>query len=64
MLSICPKCGSREIRPLGVGTQRLENEIKKMFPMSKIKRLDRDSIKKKEIIRIWLAILIKEKLIY
>lgn len=48
MLSICPKCGSREIRPLGVGTQRLENEIKKMFPMSKIKRLDRDSIKKKE----------------
>jgi primosomal protein N' (replication factor Y) len=48
MLSVCPKCGSREIRPLGVGTQRLENEIKKMFPMSKIKRLDRDSIKKKE----------------
>jgi len=48
MLNICPKCGSREMRPLGVGTQRLENEIKKMFPMSKIKRVDRDSIKKKE----------------
>ncbi|MEA2021833.1 MAG: primosomal protein N' [Candidatus Caldatribacteriota bacterium] len=48
MLNICPKCGSREMRPLGVGTQRLENEIKKMFPMSKIKRVDRDTIKKKE----------------
>jgi len=44
----CPKCGSKEMRPLGIGTQRLENEIKKMFPLSKIIRLDRDSVKEKK----------------
>jgi len=44
---ICGKCGSKDIRPLGMGTQKLESEIKKMFPRAKIKRLDRDSLIKK-----------------
>jgi len=45
MLHVCPKCGSKEIRTLGIGTQQLEDEIKKMFTRSHIKRLDRDIIK-------------------
>lgn len=44
---ICGKCGSKDVRPLGMGTQKLESEIKKMFPRAKIKRLDRDSLIKK-----------------
>lgn len=40
----CAKCGSKEIRPLGMGTQKLESEIRKMFTRAEIKRLDRDSL--------------------
>jgi len=45
---VCSQCGSKDIRPLGIGTQRLESEIKKMFPRAKINRLDRDSIIERE----------------
>ena len=41
---VCARCGRKDIRPLGMGTQKLESEIKKMFPRAKIKRLDRDSL--------------------
>ena len=41
---VCAKCGSKEIRPLGMGTQKLESEIKKMFTRAEIRRLDRDSL--------------------
>jgi len=44
VMDVCAKCGSKDIRPLGMGTQKLESEIKKMFPRAKIKRLDRDSL--------------------
>ncbi|MDD5013776.1 MAG: primosomal protein N' [Atribacterota bacterium] len=44
IMDICAKCGSKNIRPLGMGTQKLESEIKKMFPLAKIKRLDQDSL--------------------
>ncbi|HZK40647.1 MAG TPA: primosomal protein N' [Atribacterota bacterium] len=42
--NVCAKCGSKEIRPLGMGTQKLESEIRKMFTRSEIRRLDRDSL--------------------
>lgn len=41
---VCAKCGSKEIRPLGMGTQKLESEIRKMFTRAEIRRLDRDSL--------------------
>ncbi|KUK55937.1 MAG: Primosomal protein N [Atribacteria bacterium 34_128] len=41
---VCAKCGSKEIRPLGMGTQKLESEIRKMFTQAEIRRLDRDSL--------------------
>ena len=44
IMDICAKCSSKNIRPLGMGTQKLESEIKKMFPLAKIKRLDQDSL--------------------
>lgn len=43
VMEVCTKCGSKEIRPLGMGTQKLESEIKKMFTRAEIRRLDRDS---------------------
>lgn len=44
VMDVCTKCGSKEIRPLGMGTQKLESEIRKMFTRAKIRRLDRDSL--------------------
>lgn len=41
---VCAKCGSKEIRPLGMGTQKLESEIRKMFTRAEIRRLDQDSL--------------------
>jgi len=37
---VCAKCGSKEVRPLGMGTQKLESEIRKMFTRAEIRRLD------------------------
>ncbi len=48
VMKVCSKCGSKDIRPLGMGTQKLESEIKKMFPRTKIRRLDRDSLIKND----------------
>src|SRR5205085_5009422 len=42
MPSVCDHCGSRNIRGLGMGTQRLEAMVKKLWPSSKVLRLDSD----------------------
>ena len=39
----CPDCGSYFLTPLGWGTERLEEEIKKFFPSARIARMDRDT---------------------
>lgn len=39
----CPQCGSEKITGLGMGTQRVAEEIKKLFPKARIARLDTDS---------------------
>jgi primosomal protein N' (replication factor Y) len=38
----CPACGSLRIRPLGIGTQRVEEFVRREFPGMKVERLDRD----------------------
>lgn len=42
----CDSCNSVNLRKVWVGTQQIENEIKKFFPDKKIFRFDTDSIKK------------------
>ena len=43
----CPACQSDQIVPLGLGTQRLEQGLQRLFPEEKIIRIDRDSTRKK-----------------
>ncbi len=43
MPSICDHCGSRNIRALGMGTQRLEGIVKKLWPSARVLRLDSDA---------------------
>lgn len=39
---ICPNCRGTSIKFFGTGTQRVEREIKKLFPQAKISRIDKD----------------------
>ena len=43
MPSVCDHCGSRNIRGLGMGTQRLESMVKKLWPRARVLRLDSDA---------------------
>jgi primosomal protein N' (replication factor Y) (superfamily II helicase) len=45
MPSVCDHCGSRNIRGLGMGTQRLETMVKKLWPRARVLRLDSDAAK-------------------
>jgi len=42
MPAVCDFCGSRNIRGLGMGTQRLEGMVKKLWPTARVLRLDSD----------------------
>ena len=42
MPSVCDYCGSRNIRALGLGTQRLEGMVKRLWPQARVLRLDSD----------------------
>lgn len=43
----CPSCGSPYIANFGVGTQKIEQMTKKLFPSCRILRMDLDTTKKK-----------------
>lgn len=43
----CPSCGSNYVKHFGVGTERVEEEIKKYFPEAKTIRMDFDTTRKK-----------------
>jgi primosomal protein N' (replication factor Y) (superfamily II helicase) len=42
---ICPSCQEKTLEILGLGTERVEREIKKLFGNIEVARLDRDTIK-------------------
>ena len=41
----CPSCGSRYIKSFGIGTERVEEEVRNLFPSARVVRLDRDVMK-------------------
>jgi primosomal protein N' (replication factor Y) len=45
--ALCPACGSARIKQLGVGTQRVEEEVRAALPRAKVIRLDRDAVRAK-----------------
>jgi primosomal protein N' (replication factor Y) len=42
--SVCPKCSSEHLYFLGVGSERVEEELHRAFPAARIARLDRDTV--------------------
>ncbi|TMF30058.1 MAG: primosomal protein N' [Chloroflexi bacterium] len=54
MPAVCDHCGSRNIRALGMGTQRLEGMVKKLWPQARVLRLDSDAARGPDsYFRIW-----------
>jgi primosomal protein N' (replication factor Y) len=43
----CGDCKKEELRPLGLGTERIEAALEDLFPAAKIARIDRDSVRRK-----------------
>ncbi len=50
----CPQCGSKRIKFLGVGTQKLEEEAKAAFPGARLLRWDSDTTGRRDSHRIIL----------
>jgi primosomal protein N' (replication factor Y) len=54
MPSVCDHCGSRDIRALGMGTQRLEGMVKRLWPRARVLRLDSDVARGPDsYLRVW-----------
>lgn len=43
----CPSCAGHRLEPQGVGTERLEEELREAFPQARIARMDRDTTSRK-----------------
>ena len=48
MLTHCPECGSHKLTYAGTGTQRIADELKKLYPTARILRMDNDTTRGKE----------------
>jgi primosomal protein N' (replication factor Y) len=51
----CPDCGNLDLRPVGQGTERIEQVLKQLFPDTGIVRIDRDSTRRKGAMDALLA---------
>ena len=43
----CPKCCEKSLKDLGVGTEKIEEELKEIFPTSRVLRMDIDTTSRK-----------------
>ncbi|MBN1797134.1 MAG: primosomal protein N' [Spirochaetales bacterium] len=46
--SVCPKCNSLDVGYLGFGTELIEEQMAVLFPQLTVKRVDTDTVKKKQ----------------
>ncbi|MDQ7049681.1 MAG: primosomal protein N' [Enterobacterales bacterium] len=44
----CPQCSGQQMVPVGLGTERLEESVQQIFSHAKIRRIDRDTTRKKQ----------------
>ena len=46
-IKVCPECNSSKVKYFGTGTQKLEDEVHKLFPDASTIRMDIDTVSKK-----------------
>lgn len=57
----CPNCKEDAIRSFGLGTEKIEEETKKLFPYARIIRMDRDTTTKKNSHETYIKMIEKEE---
>jgi primosomal protein N' (replication factor Y) len=50
----CPTCGNVDLKPMGRGTQRVEETLAAAFPGARILRIDRDSARRRDELALTL----------
>jgi primosomal protein N' (replication factor Y) len=50
-VTVCPECGSLDVGYYGFGTEKIEEEVRQLFPDLRIARVDTDSTRKKGSLR-------------
>ncbi len=59
--STCPNCHENAIRSFGTGTERIENEIKSLFPNARVLRMDADTTTKKGSHEKYISMIMNEE---
>lgn len=59
--TVCPKCESKHIRYVGVGTQQVEDQLRRLFPTARILRMDADTTKTKGAFESMLEAFLNEE---
>ncbi len=49
--AVCPKCAAPDIRWRGLGTQRIEEAVRRVLPRARLERVDTDTMSKKNRFR-------------
>ena len=44
---VCPTCGGLRLRPFGVGTEKVEDAVRRLLPQARTLRMDRDTMSRK-----------------
>ncbi|HWC50081.1 MAG TPA: primosomal protein N' [Nitrospira sp.] len=58
---LCGDCGSAKLEPIGEGTERVEEEVKRRFPSAQVLRVDGETMRRpKEAVAIWKRIYRRE----
>jgi primosomal protein N' (replication factor Y) len=59
---VCPSCGSVGMKPVGFGTEKLEEELALIFPAAKVKRMDQDTTRNKNAFKELITALEKQEI--
>ena len=53
--SVCPECGNQDLKPMGFGTEKVEEEVRAVFPDISAARIDTDTTKNKKSLETILS---------
>lgn len=62
VIHTCPQCGSNRLRSKSFGTERIEEEVRQLFPQASVARMDVDSMRGKKSMNDLLDKLSRQKI--
>jgi len=62
IIHTCPSCGSNRLISKSFGTEKIEEEVQKLFPNTRVARMDVDSMRGKQSLSVLIEQLEKQKI--